>query len=123
MGYILLAVFVICLIWAIFATPGDDSSSEVRYRLVEIDGITFEFRFWTEYLGSAELPYAGIYKVLPPKTRFGKTIPQYECVDRGWGATDRVQWCYDRAESYIAARRQSIADNKAIEKFLAEAVQ
>ena len=86
---------------------------------MEFEGETYEFRFWNEDLGgSFQLPYFGVYKVLPPVHFLGKTIPQYEEIKVAWTESDRVQACWGVLENLWLDKTQKEKNDKLLTEFL-----
>lgn len=114
MAIILIAFVVACIKY-------DECQREnVQSAQVEYEGEIYEFRFWTDS-DIADLTCAGVYKVLPPKIKRGKKIPQYQCIDRTWSATDRVEWCWKALAQYVNSAKIEQQDLEKIAKFCGDA--
>lgn len=121
----LLVIFVpmaIILIACVVACIKDDERPQenVQSAQVEYEGEIYEFRFWTDP-DIADLTCAGVYKVLPPKIKRGKKIPQYQCIARTCLATDRVEWCWKALAQYVNSAKIEQQDLEKIAKICGDA--
>ncbi len=92
---------IVVIVFAVACIKYDGRPQEnVQSAQVEYEGEIYEFRFWTES-NIAEWTWAGVYKILPPKIKRGKEIPQYKCIDSTCWATDRVEWCWKALTDYV----------------------
>lgn len=121
----LLGIFVpmaIILIACVVACIKDDERPQenAQSAQVEYEGEIYEFRFWTDS-DIADLTWAGVYKVLPPKIKRGKKIPQYQRIDSTCWATDRVEWCWKALAQYVNSAKIEQQDLEKIAKFCGDA--
>lgn len=123
--YILLGIVgVACLVilGAFISTlcTGGHPQKNVQSAQVEYEGEIYEFRFWTES-NIADWTWAGVYKVLPPKIKRGKQIPQYECIDSTCWATDRVEWCWKALAQHVNSAKIEQQDLEKVAEFCGDA--
>lgn len=117
--FVPMAIILIVFVVACIKYDGHPQEN-VQSAQVEYEGEIYEFRFWTDS-DIAYLTWAGVYKVLPPKTRRGKKIPQYERIDRTCWATDRVEWCWKALAQYVNSAKIEQQDLEKITKFCGDA--
>lgn len=120
-----LVIFVpmaIVLIVFVVACIKDDvrPQKNVKSAQIEYEGEIYEFRFWTES-NVADWAYAGVYKVLPPKIKRSKEIPQYKCIAKTCWATDRVEWCWTTLTQYVSFIKIEQKDLEKVAEFCGDA--
>lgn len=89
---------------------------------VKIDGRLFEFRFWDDCELGISLPYSGVYEIRAvEKKRLFSRRPyikeEEKTINYGWGADDRVKWCYEVMERLLAEEKRAAVDLEKIRKF------
>lgn len=114
MAIILIVLVVACIKY-------DERPQEnVQSAQVEYEGEIYEFRFWTDS-DIADWTWAGVYKVLPPKIKRGKKIPQYQCIDSTCWATDRVEWCWEALAKHVNSTKLEQQDLEKIAELCGDA--
>ena len=94
------ALFIWVIISAILSDPNAESLRGQR-KTVEIDGQTFEFRFWVD--PSVGANWCGVFILKPPIKKLWKKINNDYCVAKTFGETDPVRWCY--TEESLSCRK------------------
>lgn len=117
--FVPMAIILIVFVVACIKYDGRPQEN-VQSAQVEYEGEIYEFRFWTDS-DIADLTWAGVYKVLPPKIKRGKKIPQYQCIDSACWATDRVEWCWKALAQYVNSAKIEQQDLEKIAKFCGDA--
>lgn len=117
--FVPMAIVLIIFIVAFIRGEGHKQEN-VQSAKIEYEGEIYEFRFWTES-NVADWTCAGVYKVLPPKIKRGKEIPQYECIDSTCWATDRVEWCWEALTKYVNLAKIEQQDLEKVAEFCGDA--
>lgn len=117
--FVPMAIILIVFVVACIKYDGRPQEN-VQSAQVEYEGEIYEFRFWTDS-DIADLTWAGVYKVLPPKIKRGKKIPQYQSIDSTCWATDRVEWCWKALAQYVNSAKIEQQDLEKIAKFCGKA--
>lgn len=120
--YIFLGAIALVIIYGIIDGfhNAELKQKNVQSARIKYEDEIYEFRFWNEY-DFAEWTCAGVYKVLSPKIKKGKEIPQYDCIDSTRWATDRVEWCWEALARYVNSVKLEQQDLKKVAEFCSEA--
>ena len=117
--FVPMAIILIAFIVALIKYDGRPQEN-VQSAQIEYENEIYEFRFWTES-DVADWTWAGVYKVLPPKIKRGKKIPQYQCIDSTCWATDRVEWCWKALAQYVNSAKIEQRDLEKVAEFCGDA--
>lgn len=120
LGLVGIACLTILVAFISTLCMGGHKQENVQSAKIEYEGEIYEFRFWTES-NVADWTWAGVYKVLPPKIKRGKEIPQYECIDSTCWATDRVEWCWEALAKHVNLAKIEQQDLEKVAEFCGDA--
>lgn len=120
LGIVGIACLAILVAFISTLCTGGRPQENVQSAQIEYEGETYEFRFWTES-NIGDWTWAGVYKVLPPKIKRGKKIPQSECIDSTCWATDRVEWCWKALAQHVNSAKIEQRDLEKVAEFCGDA--